>query len=216
MGIPSLKSLPCPLLILKADGDSIEFVCDGSVFKMSDVAALRETLVNSHGPTAACTVSSLRAAQRATRGQHAFPSQQSTPLTMDKYSDNDAASGCLAKAISFVRYTDALHSANNSEDAENRQGEIFKSGSSTTGALLCTRADAECTEFLFEGNVYRVHEKVAFEDIARAGCPRAQRSVSSILAAQRATRKARAKDSFHAQSLPAAVPSLSVSASESL
>jgi len=38
--------------------------------------------------------------------------------------------------------------------------------------------------------------------VARAGCPRARSSISSILAAQRAASNNSAKDRCHAQSLP--------------
>lgn len=180
---PSSQGSLCPLLILNADGDGVDFVCDGSVCQMAHSEALLAVLAKSQGPPSVRSLSTLRAAQSATRGQHVQP-LQSMPEFAQPNGDADIASRSLASAISFVK------SASNTEASD----ESFDPKSKTSGALLCTHADAECTEFVFEGKVYRVRKQDAFEtSIARRECSQPKRSVSSILAAQRAARGASAK-----------------------
>lgn len=128
------------------------------------------------------------------------------PKAVQPNSDADVASSCLAKAISFAKSFDEVHAANKSAGAEtNRDAskESFKPGKDGSGALFFTRADAECAEFAFEGEVYRVREQNVFAaSLSQRGCSGPKRSVSSILAAQRATREASAKARTSTQVVP--------------
>jgi len=97
-------------------------------------------------------------------------------------SDADAARQCLESARQFVELP--------ARSTPQKSGGCASSTNDQSRQFLITKCGEMCVEFLFDGDMYRAIDEVAFQDVlVKLDMPAATRTVASLRAVQRHSRQ---------------------------